>query len=209
MGNIDELVPRDVIEAELWPAYVLDAAGRIIDVNSAWDREARRAGGPLASAVIGTMWLDHIAGEDVRVWHRELLDRLRAPDRRGRGIAHICACNTPERFRLFTTRFQPLVRAGEGELAGVLVLTRLIEEAPVGERYIVEPFDERWLLEPDGVMVQCGGCRRVRVANSSPSVWVFVPELVARPRGNVSHGLCELCREVYYGIVPAGGGGRG
>jgi hypothetical protein len=202
--DIDELVPRDVIEAEPWPAYVLDAEGRIVEINGAWDREVPRAGGPLASAVIGTAWIDHIAGEEPRAWHRQILERLRAPERRSRGIVHVCACNTPELFRLFATRFQPISRGGD--FAGVLVTTRLLEEAPIGERYVVAPFDERRFLEPDGRMVQCGGCRRMRVAGSSPSVWVFVPELIARPRENTSHGICELCREVYYGILPRGGG---
>lgn len=204
--DTDEIVPRDVLEAEPWPAYVLDATGKFVAVNRAWDREAQQAGGPTGSAVIGTMWLDHIASEEARAWYRALLERLWAPDRRGRGIDHVCACNTPELYRLFATRFEPIAPEDEGGLAGVLIVTRLLEEAPIGERYSVAPFDERRFLQPDGVLLQCGGCRRMRVAGSSPSLWVFVSELVARPRANVSHGLCEICREVYYGIAPRGGG---
>ena len=200
-----ELVSRDVIEAEPWPAYVLDAAGRIVAVNGAWDREARTAGGPTSREVIGTAWLDHIAGDEPRAWHRELLERLLAPRRRRRAFVHVCACNTPDLFRLFAARFEPIAPADEPEVEGVLVLTHQIEVAPVGERYSVAPFEERRFRQPDGVLIQCSGCRRMRAAGSSPDLWVFVPEVVAHPREDISHGICGTCREVYYGIGPGHG----
>lgn len=199
--NVEDLIPLDTLEASEWPAYVLDAGGVIRSVNGAWDREARRAGGPLGRAVIGTRWLDHISGADARAWHDELLERLlHLPGNgRRRPVVHVCACNTPDLFRVFSTRFAPLASPGAAGVAGLLVTSTLIEEAPVGERYQIAAFDERRFLHPDGLLLQCGGCRRMHVVGSSPRAWEFVPELLWRPPHNVSHSICGLCWEVYYG----------
>jgi hypothetical protein len=72
----DKLIPGEALEAEPHPAYVVDREGRIAYVNSAWDREALRAHGPLGSDVVQTMWLDHIAGEELKAWHQRLLTSL-------------------------------------------------------------------------------------------------------------------------------------
>lgn len=191
----------DTLEASEWPAYVLDAEGTIRRVNSAWDREALKAGGPLGRAVTGTRLLDHITGDDARAWHDELLERLLHLNGNGRRrpVVHVCACNTPDRFRVFSTRFAPLALPGAAGVSGLLVTTTLIEEAPVGERYHIAVFDERRFLQPDGLLLQCSGCRRVNVVGSSPRSWEFVPELLWRPPDNVSHSICGLCWEVYYG----------
>jgi hypothetical protein len=201
--DIETLIPRSTLANQAWPAYVLDAAGKIFHVNAAWDREACNSAGLLGRQVIGTAWLDHIAGDEVRAWHRELLDRLlHPPDGASRGrMNHVCACNTAERFRIFSTHFDRLMLPGEDGVAGVLVTSSLLGEAPIDARYLVASFDERRLRQPDGTMLQCSGCRRMSVAGSSPRVWEFVPKLVWHPRPDISHGICALCREVYYGTT--------
>ncbi len=197
--NPDFPVFPAALEAEPWPACVLDMNGRIVGVNGAWDRIARASNGPLGIEVVGTRWSAHITGAELRAWYETLLHRVLD---RGAGESLRCDCNTPERYRLFSSRFEPLRRRPSSETVGVLVLTSLIEEAPIGERYPLGTPDELRYRCADGLVRQCSGCRRVRVAGPPPAVWELVPEYVATPRQDVSHGICRLCREIYYGMLP-------
>jgi hypothetical protein len=187
------------LDAEPWPACVLDPEGSIVCVNEAWDRIAAASKGPLAAEVVGTRWSDHIEGAELRAWYEALLERVLHG---GAGESHRCDCNTPDRYRLFSSRFEPLRARRSAEKVGVLILTSLIEEAPIGERYRLGTPDELRYLDPDGLVRQCSGCRRVRVTGPSPPVWELVPEYVATPPPDVSHGLCKLCREIHYGLPP-------
>jgi hypothetical protein len=197
----DLAISREALEAERWPALVLDHGGRIVRVNQAWDRIAAGASGPVAEQVLGTCCVDHIEGQELRGWYEALFARVL---RVGERETHICDCNTPDRYRLFSTCFAPLRSERSGEWAGVLVLTTLMDEGAIGERYRIGPPDELRYLCRDGLIRQCSDCRRVRIAGSSPPEWEIVPEYVPTPRHNVSHGLCKLCRELYYGISVGG-----
>ncbi len=194
--EIERFVSRQAIEAEQWPVYAVDRAGSIVYVNGAWDRVASQAGGPLSSTVLGGAWLDHVAGDELRAWYADLFGRVLA---RRAGERHVGDCNTPDRCRLFSNRYDPLAHRGE-EPAGMLVVTALLEDVPVGERYLVAPPDDGAYRQPTGLILQCSGCRRVHVAGTSPRVFRFVPEYVADPPAEVTHGLCDLCREVLYGV---------
>lgn len=195
--DLELSVSPEALEAEPWPAYALDRKGQIVRVNGAWDRVARAANGPMAAAVIGTRWLDHITGDELRTWYAALLERVLGS---GAGESHRCDCNTPARYRLFSSRFEPLRPPRSPEIVGVLVLASRLEEAPIGERYRIGRPDLIRFQTMDGLVVQCSGCRRVRVAGGRPFVWEFVPEYVEAPRSDVSHGICRLCREIYYGM---------
>ena len=195
--EFDLLVSREALEAERWPACALDGEGQIVYVNTAWDRVAGAANGPLAADVLGTRWIEHISGRELRAWYEDLLARVLAT---GAGESHRCDCNTPDRYRLFNSRFEPLRRRGLPLTAGVLVLASMIEEAPIGERYKLGIPDVLRYLSAEGLLVQCSGCRRVRVAGGRPHVWELVPEFMTTPRPRVSHGICRLCRELYYGM---------
>jgi hypothetical protein len=137
-----------------------------------------------------------VAGDELSAFYRDLFDRLMTGSG---GERHFGDCNTPDRFRLFSNRFEPLSEAPDNRPLAVLVVTSLIEEAPIGERYWLARPDERRYRQPTSLILQCGGCRRVQVAGTAPRLWELVPEYVANPPSNVSHGLCELCREVRYG----------
>lgn len=190
-------ISREALEAEAWPAFALDRRGSIVEVNGAWDRVATQADGPVAAEVLETCWLDHITGVELRAWYQQVFVRVL---QLGVGESHRCDCNTPDRYRLFSSCFEPLRSRRTGERAGVLVLTALLEEAPIDEIYPIGPPDELRYLCPDGFIRQCSGCRRVWIAGSSPPEWDIVPEYIGAPRRNISHGLCKLCRELHYGI---------
>lgn len=51
---------------------------------------------------------------------------------------------------------------------------------------------------PDGLVVQCAECRRVRRPGASGS-WDFVSLFVERPVPRVTHGLCEPCAAHVWG----------
>lgn len=189
-------IPSGALESEPSSAYVLDREGRIIQVNSAWDRLAGEAGGPTSSEVLRTRWIDHIRGEEPRAFYADLLARLM---RGGAGERHCCACNTPSRYRVFSDRFDP-IRGPDWTAIAVVVVTSEIENHLVEERYVVAPPDLARHLQPSGVLLECSGCRRVHVAGTTPRVWEFVPEYVKERPAEVSHGICELCREIYYGF---------
>lgn len=195
--NLDLPVSREALEVEHWPAYALDRTGHIVHVNSAWDRVAGAANGPLAAEVLGTLWIDHITGEELRTWYEDLLARVLES---GAGESHMCHCNTPDRFRLFTSRFEPLRKRSSSDMVGVLVLASMLEEAPIGERYRIGRPDMHRYLSAEGIVIQCSGCRRVRVAGGPLYVWELVPEYVLKPLDEVSHGICRVCREIYYGM---------
>lgn len=194
----DPLISRATLEAEPWPAYLIDREGTVSYVNQAWDLVAKPAQGPLACDVVGTPWLDWIAGDELRSWHQSLFDRLM---RRTSGDSFECDCNTPDRYRLFAVRFESLARPGATEPEAVLQLTSMLEDAPIAERYPIGPPDEARFRQPEGVILQCGGCRRVKVAGPPTPVWEYVPEWVVTPRQDISHGICEVCREVHYGML--------
>jgi hypothetical protein len=199
------LVEQRTLEAERWPTYVLDPAGVVVQVNQAWDREARAAGGPTSNAVLSTRWLDWIRGEEPSQWHAELLAALLSrPCKPGEGdLVQTCECNTPAHFRVFATRFSPLTTHRAREPAGVLVLTTLIDEGPIEARYRVGSPDPARYRDAQGILRQCSGCRRVRVPGAGQPVWEIVPALLVIPQPDVSHGICDLCRRRYYAAIPA------
>ena len=91
-------------------------------------------------------------------------------------------------------------KRGSPETLGLLVLASMLEEAPIGERDRIGPPDVLRYLTSDGLVIQCSVCRRVRVAGGRPYAWELVPEYVMTPRHDISHGICRLCRELYYGM---------
>jgi len=148
-----EPIPLPSLDAERWPAFVIDPAGVLVLVNVAWDRVAAGAGGPRAAEAVGTRWLDHISGDDLRTFYAELFQRVAAG---GPGEWVTAPCNTPERFRTFRERFE-LLRAPRGsELRGVLVLTTQVGDCPLEEHYRVAPPDPARYRQPSGSSSSAG-----------------------------------------------------
>lgn len=191
-----EIVPRQALDAERWPAFLVDCTGTVVLANRAWDRMAAGAGGPRAADVVGSRWLDHVHGDELHAFYTELFHRMCAG---GAAEDREAPCNTPDRFRLFRYHFEPVRERSGTDVRGVLVLSTLVGEGPIEDQYrLARPELSRY-RQPSNLILQCGACRRVNVAGSSPREWDLVPEYVAHPRPDVTHGLCGLCRELYYG----------
>jgi hypothetical protein len=109
-------------------------------------------------------------------------------------------CNTPELFRLLTTRISALWTEAEDRLIGYLLHSDLRVMGSLSDRYpLVEPSVDSW-RDHNGFIVQCGCCRRVRVPGTTR--WVMCLALIERTERDTSHGLCELCLETYYAEPP-------
>jgi hypothetical protein len=188
------------------PALLLDREGTILFANEAWDQFARHNGGGervASAALVGTSWLDQLAGEEPRRLHRLLLERAvrRLGPKPGGGVIQLNESNGPELARLVATHLDPIMGPG-GELTGVAVVHRLVRERPLADVYpLVEGPDDRW-RGPSGDVQQCSCCRRVR-RPEEPEEWDLVPGLLAEPPHTTHFGYCALCLELHY---PAGAG---
>jgi hypothetical protein len=53
--------------------------------------------------------------------------------------------------------------------------------------------------DKNGFITMCSNCRRTRRVGCAPQIWDWVSAFVANPPDCVSHGICGLCLEYYYG----------
>jgi hypothetical protein len=181
------------LAAEKEPACLLDTRGTFLFVNEAWDRHASAAGGTLGTAIIGTRWLDHLQGEEVRRAHEQLLARALTPPH-PRSLVQVGEANTGTRAALLSTRFEPVLQ--HGEPLGVRVVNTVVRERPIEEVYDVVHRPTDAYRQADGAIVQCSCCRRVQDPGE-PERWDLVPELLQLPVAS-RHALCELCAELHY-----------
>lgn len=186
------------LAAEKNPACLVDAQGTFLFVNDAWERYAVENGDDpnyVGSAIIGTAWLDHLRGDDVRKTHAELLQRaLRARGPHPRPVVQVGEANTATTSALLSTRFDPVLQSGEP--MAIRIVHTIVRERPIGEVYEIVHRPAEDYRGPDGKIVQCPCCRRLRDPAEAEH-WDFVPELL--PNTNeYSHQLCELCAELHY-----------
>jgi hypothetical protein len=182
------------------PACLLDARGVFLFVNDAWERHATSNGGTpacLGDALIGTNWLDHIRGEEVREFHAELLARaLRRPGPHPRPILQVGEVNTPTTAALTSTRLEP-VMIQAGEPVAVAIHHTLVRERPIEDVYDVVDRPLEAYRDASGEIVQCSCCRRFRDP-ADPERWDLVPKLLTGP-APAEQKLCPLCSELHYG----------
>ncbi len=182
------------LAAEKNPGCLLDPCGTFLFVNEAWDRHGAATGnGAAGSTAIGTSWLDHVQGDEVRRIHAALLERVqRVPH--PRALVQVAEANTSTRAALLATRFEPVLQ--QGDLLGVRVELTVVRERPIEELYEVVHRAPDACRQPDGAVVLCACCRRVRDP-ADAARWDLVPELMELPI-TVRHELCELCAELHY-----------
>jgi len=191
----------EVLDEESGSACLLDPGGSILWVNRAWDRfAAANDGAPqaLGASVVGTPFLDHIAGSEVQTYCAAALahaKRLVDPPPLG-GVVLVGECNSDRLARLMTSRFTP-VFTPSGELAGLSAVYTMLREAPISESYPPVARDAGRYRAANGLIRQCSCCRRVRDPGE-PNAWDLVPALVVSRHPDVSHGICPVCVELHY-----------
>jgi hypothetical protein len=189
------------LAAESCSACLLDASGIFLFVNNAWDHHALANGGApacLGTSLIGTSWLQHIRGEEVRHRHALLLERA-VRSRGPRPVIQVSESNTPTTAALVSTRLEPVLHGAEP--CAVSVLHRVVRVRPIEEVYELVHRPAEAYRDERGAIVQCSCCRRVNNPRELEE-WDFVPDLVATPL-RTEQGVCPLCAELHYGALDA------
>lgn len=187
--------PTAVMERSPHACFALTESLDICYCNPAWDWFAIENGGGvdvLAGNVMHKPFLQYVPS-GLRGNFESLFTTARAL---GRPQAQDYECSSPQTFRLYRMQIYPM-QPGSG-----FAVVNSLRVAHPHTRTACEP-DETRYLHNDGLMRMCANCRRTRRVDN-PAAWDWVPEFVERPRKNVSHSVCPICAEYYYGtyLVP-------
>ncbi len=167
-------------------SYVLNSGYRIVYCNAAWDRFATENDAPELThgAILGTDFRRAL-GDGLRPFYLHAIDQVA---RTGSAWEWVYECSSPDLFRKFQMRVQPL----QGE--GWLVTNARLVERPHADivRYGLDAY-----ANEHGLITICSHCRRSRRIDR-PTEWDFVPAHLDRTLTNISHGLCPLCLEYFY-----------
>ncbi len=184
--------PVEALAEAVDPCFTLSEPLDITYCNPAWDRFAEvNGGGPevLARNVVSKYLLDFVSG-DLKGYYADLFARAR---QLGQPVGHDYECSGARVFRLYRMQIYPL-EPGQG----FVVVNSLRVERP-HDRTAHEP-DDAIYKDRAGLMHMCANCRRTRrEANGEREVWDWVPAHLDRRLSNVSHGVCPMCLEYYYG----------
>ena len=171
--------------------YILDADSRIVFCNWAWDRFAAQNKGVNLShlSVLGKSVLD-VVPDALQLFYRTAYATAR---KSGQPWIHNFECSSPETFRLFHMRVLPI-----GGPYLCIENSLRIERLHEPDRAEIHPIASRYVDE-NGVVVMCSQCRRTRqVRNIGSPRWVWIPEFLNGPPGEVTHELCDLCFRFFY-----------
>lgn len=179
-------------------ALVLDASLRIRHVNPAWAKELLPGGitPPPASMLEGRHYLEFVHGPMRAKLEQRFARVLQSSSARAEVL--VSECNTTTEIQLLTTHIIPLRAVDSNQPSGVVVLQSLVGVGSLRDRYVIsEESVDAW-RSPEGLLVQCGCCCRARDARDG--AWRMNTSLLAAPAPeNMSHGLCEMCLEAYFG----------
>ena len=173
--------------------YALDADFRILYSNSAWDRFASVNKGETARSidVQGRSVLEAM-GEPLKSFYERAFRTVRET---GRPWEHSYECSSPELFRRFRMRVRFLP---ENDI--LLVISSLEIEIPHGPERQSRGFDPVCYQNRDGFICMCSSCRRTRQVKA-PDLWDWVPDLIEKMPGNITHGLCPVCLDYFLGTI--------
>jgi hypothetical protein len=108
----------------------------------------------------------------------------------GRVFEQEYQCSSPDKYRVYHLRALPI------DARGLLLEHSLVAERD-HEEASKEAIEERY-LGPEGTLLQCSHCRRVRAA-AAVEAWDWVRQWVERPHPKTSHGICPSCVGYYWG----------
>ena len=185
-------LPGEILEAAPYACFVLTDALAFVYCNAAWDRFALQNGGGvqvLAAQIISRNLLDFIPSE-LKDYHTDLFVKARSL---GRSVSHDYECSSPAAFRRFRMHIYPM-QAGRG----FAVINSLTVERP-HDRVSWAP-DDGVYRNSNGLIRMCANCRRTNRVGR-PDAWDWVPAYMEHTRRDITHGVCPVCEEYYYGDV--------
>ena len=197
-AEVDSFLYEAVIEGfEDDPSvvYVLDDDLRLAYCNKAWDEFAEHNGGAHLRRVeqLGNPVLDAIS-EPLKTFYGSVFERSLAEQQ---PWEHWYECSSPECYRGFHMQVLPLQAPPRLIVVNSLVVEKAhqrIGRAPLTAVY----------RSTEGLIGMCMHCRRTRRTEEG-DIWDWVPEFLAKPPDNVSHGLCPSCFRYYYPEVASTG----
>jgi hypothetical protein len=190
----DTWKPELLAEYEQNPAviYVLDSSFRLAYCNLAWDRFALENGGPglLRGRQIGQSTIE-VTPLPLRPFYTAMYGHVLEY---GREADCVYECSSAETFRRFHMHVKRKNVPNGGSF--LVVINSLVLEEPHQSPDI--RYDTAELREKNGFVTMCTHCRRTRLPHAV-DCWVWAPELVRRMPLEVSHGICSVCFDIYYG----------
>ena len=191
LGSMD----RNLLEHDTDTIYAVWRDLSLAYMNAGWDRFASENEGV---PTITEQWgiprniMDAVA-ESLRPFYQSLFERAAQEADPLHPVQHEYECSSPEHYRRFLMSIYNLNNQG------FLVVHSLITEQPHDENQRpAHEVREYLYVKPNGIVTQCAHCRRIRVVGKE-EIWHWVPDWVRTPPPNVSHGLCRLCAEYYFG----------
>ena len=178
---------RAMLEADRAPIVILDEAHVIVWANPAWFRFFEDNGGrDLALVQLGASYLAGIQGK-LREFYKLVFETCRES---GLPFEQDYECSSATEQRFYRLRALPVENRDlvvSHQLRSVSARPDAPEATPDFARYV----------SPEGIVVQCSNCRRLRTVEEEPT-WEWVAEAVRAPPRRVSHGICHLCEGHYY-----------
>ena len=167
--------------------------GRLAYLSPSWFAFARANNG---EATLGAWGLGaNVLDATPSPLQRFFRDGYERCARSGRHWSHDYECPSPSRARQFRMQVYPLDKG-----RGLLVVNALVTETPhpdPGPSATPAPGD---YLDGKALIPQCCHCRRVKHRSGR---WDWVPQWVARPRPEMTGGLCGPCMAHYYPATAA------
>jgi hypothetical protein len=98
-------------------------------------------------------------------------------------------CSSPEQIRRYYQTAYPIY----GGTGLIVISTCMFTLENDSDEVAVMPQHTR----PDGFVVQCSNCRKVK-NHDFEEQWDWIPQWVGNPPSNTSHGICAYCIDHYY-----------
>jgi|tagenome__1003787_1003787.scaffolds.fasta_scaffold20541652_2 hypothetical protein len=188
VGEFSDM-PRHVLERSQEVVYLLSNDMCIAYCNAAWDKFAMENDGARATRqhVLHRNLFDFIP-EQLDNFYRELFAKVR---KNNAPADFSFECSSVALERHFQMHVLPL-------RDGFAVINSLrLESAHTHKSEHPGPD----YVSPQGIIVQCAGCRRTRRADESLH-WDWVPEYLGHEhQTRISHGSCPVCMAFYWKVL--------
>jgi hypothetical protein len=170
--------------------YFLNPRLRITYCNLAWDRFASQNGGQdlAREVVVGRPVMDAVPAP-LKPFYNDAYDRVLSSQK---PWEYTYECSSATTYRSFRMSIFP-----DPDNSGLMIVNSLTVERPHGSEREPSNLTDVYTTKDHGITTMCCHCRRTRKIDQK-EVWDWVPGFVERPPRLVSHGICPVCRIVFY-----------